>query len=119
MGELLVLIGIGIVIILGFVVLIFFLLDNQENNEENYGVENKLLLSFIEKELNKKHTEKVIQLMIDLIKNNPKIEDEKAFRNLLILLEENKLKHKVNIEYAFKIFSLVKFIILNEQQNHH
>ncbi|MCM1988143.1 hypothetical protein [Oceanirhabdus seepicola] len=118
MGELVVLIVIGIVIILGFIVLVFFLLGNENNHEENYGIENKLLISSIENEFHQKYTEKVIHLMIELIRDNPKIDDEKAYRTLMIMLEDNKLKHKVNVEYTFKIFRLVKFIISNEQ-NHH
>ncbi len=118
MGDLVVLIVIGIVIVLGFIVLIFFLLDNEEKHEENYGIENKLLIPSIESEFHEKYAEKVIELMIELIKDNPRIIDEKAYRNLVIMLENHNLKHKVNLEYSFKIFRLVKFIISNEQ-NHH
>jgi len=118
LGDLVVLIVIGIMVVLGFGVLVFFLLENQQNHVENYGIENKLLISSIENEFHDKYAEKVIELMIQLIEDNPEISDEKAYRTLIIMLEDNKLKHKVNLEYTFKMLKLVKFIILN-QQNHH
>ena len=87
MGELLVLILIGVIIVLGFIVLLFFLLNNKENDVENYGIENKLLISSIENEFVNQNTEKVIELMIELLNKNPKIEEEVAYRNLVIMLK--------------------------------